>query len=859
MPQLEMSFSVLFSLLAAVVVALGAVVVDAGLTHFLPLASDYSDQVSGTPATVLGDASCASFVDGVGWYQSCTASLQIPDTGAEAGDVSVCAFFSLSSFPSNVALFSCEGFRGGTEDCIEARLANLGSDSSPNPLLVGQVSVDQGGGSFDLPPFQDNSWHQLCITYQDSSATNSQYFDGAFAASFTAPHGLSTYGAPVLAGDGSGSSVPNALGVFRNWRVFDNVLSASDVASYYAQDNPSSPPRQPAGGGTSGGLSRFLSIAQSAGSRLVRVAAITDSIGWGLYASNSSTFAGDTCWTSLLRTQLQAQYGDGGSGFVSASHSQDNGGGPDYTLADVGVFDNNQGAWPANYFDCSGDIDYTYINHADVSTTVAQASYTFRVRGTSILVYYVANARGPLFTVAIDGYTPTTFNSHASSNTSTYQSFSVPAGTHVVTVTHSGSDGQLLVLQGVDATYSTGVVVDLYGTTGQTLQTFVCTPSAISSSGGSSGARPASLLVLELGYNDAAGGASAQVFSGYLQQLLAQFQGVDVLYVEPAYQCRSEADCEQYQYCSFASSLNGYASAAVAVSNAFANASSLFTSCDDAQDKEYYGNSSPPHAGDPIGTPGIKGVAVNSDHPSDVGHAQIFSLIAPLLQSTYTAPPTAPPPPPPTQGLLHDLPLMGSFIDNTGSSSLIFAAMHDCNTFAAAGSVSNAYTQTCQGASLSIVDYAAEGGDFSSCVAAYVPEWTQQNEHIIGCQFGTASDCGIVRYDSIYDVLVFEINNGGPGDGVVQALPNYQWFHLCVTYQASSSTLSGYYNGVPLVVVTAPHATMSTGVPVIGGDSGPNTGPTYSVVGSFVNFKVYNELLSASQVAALAAADTPSN
>src|SRR6185437_8893440 len=109
------------------------------------------------------------------------------------------------------------------------------------------------------------------------------------------------------------------------------------------------------------------------------------------------------------------------------------------------------------------------INAYDLYTVTPGDSASFQVRGSSLTLFYVQTPIGATFSVSVDGQWVTSVNSYAASNASVGLVLpgSFSRSSHVVAVQHSGSAGQAMIMQGVDAVNPTGVVVDTYATPGQ--------------------------------------------------------------------------------------------------------------------------------------------------------------------------------------------------------------------------------------------------------------------------------------------------------------------------------------------------------------------------------------------------------
>ena len=303
------------------------------------------------------------------------------------------------------------------------------------------------------------------------------------------------------------------------------VSSSTFSSSVFSSSPPSTASASPAA--PSGPLSRFLSIAPSAATSLVRVSVIGDSISWGLYASNPMM----TSWVGLLRGRLQSVYGDGGSGFTSVTFFAGySGGSPYYFGSDVGVSLN--GAWGLDDGGCGNIKAYDDLNAVAAWSETPGVTAQFYVRGAQLTLFYVTHPTGPAFSVQLDGSVVLASVNTSDPNTASVSvTLSATSGWHTLTVTHTGQSGQRLLVQGVDAVYPQGMVVDMYATPGQTAENLACSTHTIKQAGGAGGLRPASLVLVELGINDAVSGVSPADFGGYLADISSSFMGVDSVFM----------------------------------------------------------------------------------------------------------------------------------------------------------------------------------------------------------------------------------------------------------------------------------------------------------------------------------------
>lgn len=243
------------------------------------------------------------------------------------------------------------------------------------------------------------------------------------------------------------------------------------------------------------------------------IAVFGDSITQGFEASDLTTRASGNTYVNVLRNALQAQYGDGGSGFISAAMSPLFFSAP-WTSANTGVsttgtWTKESGAGPAS---------------ADIYTNAPGSTVTFQyVRGTKIPVYHGTNTIAGFFTVTIDGTLVGNVNSNAALGIGV-ETYTVAAGTHTVTIT--ASDTNYTNIFGVRGTNSTGVIVDNFGLTGQTSGGGLSAAgygATVPWSGGSS--IPCDLFIYALGVNDAhANTGYANTADIYAQNIATTFE-----------------------------------------------------------------------------------------------------------------------------------------------------------------------------------------------------------------------------------------------------------------------------------------------------------------------------------------------
>lgn len=246
--------------------------------------------------------------------------------------------------------------------------------------------------------------------------------------------------------------------------------------------------------------------AAQAGSGLAKLGVRGDSISFGWYVSNPVTKS----FPGLLATSLQAQYGDGGSGFDGTLRSVVaqtafttstnvstawNTAGAMYTL--TGTWTLGSGWGPASSYLVTG-------------TAGATATRTFR--GASLKIYMQASGSSSYasWTYSIDGASAVTVNDTSSGGNvigvTTVTGLS--AGTHTIVITKLASGGLPLNFHGIEGNNASGVRVDNFSKPGASGWTDY--PASV---GGGAASRapgmwaggslnPTDLLIYALGVND---------------------------------------------------------------------------------------------------------------------------------------------------------------------------------------------------------------------------------------------------------------------------------------------------------------------------------------------------------------------
>lgn len=191
----------------------------------------------------------------------------------------------------------------------------------------------------------------------------------------------------------------------------------------------------------------FFSAVEASSTSLVRVAMITDSVGWGLYDSQPNPSLNATSYPGHIRQALQTKYGNGGSGFISVGWTLDSDlqGYAPYTSSNSPLALSSPSDWTLQNSD---GATYDVINVFTLNSTTSGATATFTVRGATVAVWYVQWPQGGTFSVTIDGtVVSSSINSAASVpasvNATFAGGFSAGYTTHSVLITVLSNVGEL--------------------------------------------------------------------------------------------------------------------------------------------------------------------------------------------------------------------------------------------------------------------------------------------------------------------------------------------------------------------------------------------------------------------------------
>jgi lysophospholipase L1-like esterase len=259
--------------------------------------------------------------------------------------------------------------------------------------------------------------------------------------------------------------------------------------------------------------------AAGAGSALARIVTVGGSATQGFYASNPLT----TSWPGLVRTALQAQYGDGGSGFFPTSLSTTVLSSGDATALAAwqaqGAIVGQTGTWSLSANRYGPGITGVY-------TEQTGATMTFTVRGTTVKIYNISGGTRPSFTYSIDGGAAQTVTVPAGSAAVQVTTITgLAPGTHTVVLTcGTTTTGQYLTVAGVAGENTSGVIVDNLARAGAQSSSYATLPeSALNATWNGGVSYPCDLAIYTAGPNDASNDVAPDV---WLDNVAAWLRGV---------------------------------------------------------------------------------------------------------------------------------------------------------------------------------------------------------------------------------------------------------------------------------------------------------------------------------------------
>ncbi|MFC4501754.1 MULTISPECIES: hypothetical protein [Streptomyces] len=357
--------------------------------------------------------------------------------------------------------------------------------------------------------------------------------------------------------------------------------------------------------------------AARAGTGKARIAVIGGSSAVGFYASNLVTRS----WPGVVATALQADNGDGGSGFVSALFSATGIQGNDAAAVNQwntsGGLASQTGTWAIGGLQAGPGWGYLY-------TSTTGSSMTWTVRGSTLTVYTLGGdgGRAP-WAYSIDGG-PDVVVTDSTTTGLTVLRTTVPglsAGTHTVRVRHTGTGSQYLSVCGVSAENNSGVVLNNFGKKNANASQYLPV-GKVGWNGGTN--YPADILIYGISPQDVIDGVAVDTWASQVRQHLSQVKDggsnvgtTDVVFVLPHI---GRADTQGHRFQDFTDRTYALAStfeaAVVDIWNLGRNSWNFFNSLG------YWGNPSAP------GTAGTDDALL-----SDAGHSYMAGVLASLLNS----------------------------------------------------------------------------------------------------------------------------------------------------------------------------------------------------------------------------------
>ncbi|WP_189719003.1 GDSL-type esterase/lipase family protein, partial [Streptomyces chryseus] len=340
----------------------------------------------------------------------------------------------------------------------------------------------------------------------------------------------------------------------------------------------------------------------------------------GMYASNPITKS----WPGVVRTALQATYGDGGSGFHSSSLSSTILAGGDAAALSAwqaqGAIVGQTGTWVQSGNKYGPGLCGLY-------TEVTGSSMTFTVRGSTIKIYTVSGGTRPSFTYAIDGGSAVTVTQTAgSAGIQVTTVTGLTSGSHTVVLTcGTTSTGQYLTVVGVSGENATGIIVHNLAMGGASSASYANnTVAQLNSTWNGGSDFPVDLVVYTAGPNDAAGNVTADAWATNVAKYLKAVKdtgaangSTDVVILLPH---PGNFDLTNYKYQDYAAKALGlahtYNAAFVDMWTIGDNSWNLWNSLG------YWGTSA-----------GTGAAGTDSVHPSDAGFAHMANTVLPILTS----------------------------------------------------------------------------------------------------------------------------------------------------------------------------------------------------------------------------------
>jgi lysophospholipase L1-like esterase len=355
--------------------------------------------------------------------------------------------------------------------------------------------------------------------------------------------------------------------------------------------------------------------AAKAGTSQAVMATIGSSSTQGYYASNLRSKG----WVDLLRANLQATYGDGGSGFRSSSltslFQSANGVPAAATTAytNAGNLATLTGTWTAGAGDYGPGAYF-------VETTAASATYTVSVYGTTARIFTLDGGYAN-WTYAVDGGAPVTVaDSLGTANIRVTNITGLTAGSaHQIVVTYAGDTVKKLSVCGIAGENASGVIVNNLARYGSRAYNYAEVDQTLGAPWMAGGSYPADLVILAHAPNEAVNNSTGDSWARWQNRIMNTVRearpDADLMMVLPH---TGKYDVGHWLYQDYAARARGmaesYGAALIDMWTIGKNSWNYWNTLG------YWGNSASPGA---TGTDNI--------HPGDTGHAYISSVLLPIL------------------------------------------------------------------------------------------------------------------------------------------------------------------------------------------------------------------------------------
>lgn len=354
-----------------------------------------------------------------------------------------------------------------------------------------------------------------------------------------------------------------------------------------------------------------------------RLALAGDSITRGYFSSD----LGSKGWAGLLRSALQATYGDGGGGHRGAIDTSIMSGAVTSYPAEQATLSN--AATPGSPWSNSG------TNDGPGSTSVrtfGPGNYITlqRVRGTTIRIFCHNDVTlGAAATYSIDGGAPVAFTTLGTKAVGITTVSGLANTDHTVTITHADVGTQSLIVSSAEGSNATGVLVNNYGRASGGSNQLSLASSGYGSGGEWSGGslNPADLVIYAYGVNDAGGGVTAAGYLANVDTYLRRVRGagakrgqVDILFLMQHMGNNTAAALTAYR-----DNVNNVRTVAETYGAAVVDMWAIgANSWDRWSDLGYWSSGTTP----PLGSAGQ-----DSLHPSDAGHQAIADVLIPIVSA----------------------------------------------------------------------------------------------------------------------------------------------------------------------------------------------------------------------------------